>query len=59
MNNKNFFFCYNKAVSDFLKDKGVQFITVAIEPKSQKMFSLYQVDDNLQQALNEYKQQNK
>lgn len=56
MNKSDFFFVYNKRVSDFLKTKGIDFICVAIEPKSQKMFSLYHINDELQQALSEYKQ---
>ncbi|MGG3845576.1 hypothetical protein [Aeribacillus composti] len=58
MNNRNYFFCYNKNVSDFLKSKGIEFITVAIHPKTKKMFSLYKIDDILQKALNEYKEKN-
>ncbi|KZZ85643.1 hypothetical protein [Bacillus sp. SJS] len=56
MNRSNFHFVYNKNVSDFLKSKGINFICVAIEPKSQKMFSLYYINSELQQALEEYKQ---
>lgn len=56
MSKKDFHFVYNKNVSDFLKSKEIEFICVAIEPKSKKMFSLYQVDEKLQQALKEYKQ---
>ncbi|APH05854.1 hypothetical protein [Bacillus weihaiensis] len=58
MNKSDFFFVYNKRVSDFLKTKGINFICVAIEPKSQKMFSLYYINDDLQKALAEYKQLN-
>ncbi|MEC1720603.1 hypothetical protein [Schinkia azotoformans] len=53
---KNYFFCYNKKLSDFLTTKGIQFITVAKEPKSGKLFSLYFIDTKLQQAIEEYKQ---
>lgn len=52
---KNFFFCYNKKLSDFLSGRGIQFITVAQEPKSKKLFSLYQIDEQLQQAIDDYK----
>lgn len=55
-NMKNYFFCYNKKLSDFLTTKGIQFITVAKEPKSGKLFSLYFIDTKLQQAIEEYKQ---
>lgn len=56
MNNRNYFFCYNKKVSDFLKSKGIEYITVAIEPKSQRFFSLYYIDDKLKKSLQEYKE---
>jgi hypothetical protein len=55
MSKKDFHFVYNKNVSDFLKSKGINFICVAIEPKSGKMFSLYQVNSTFQSALDEYK----
>ena len=56
MNNRNYFFCYNKKVSDFLKSKGIEYITVAIEPKSKRFFSLYYIDDKLKKSLQEYKE---
>lgn len=56
MSKKDFHFVYNKKVSDFLKSKNIDFICVAIEPKSKKMFSLYHKNYELQQALEEYKQ---
>ena len=56
MNKSDFFFCYNKKLSDFITTKGIQFICVAKEPKSGKLFSLYFIDSQLQQAIDEYKQ---
>ncbi|MGE7217150.1 hypothetical protein ACQKJC_11670 [Priestia koreensis] len=56
---KNFFFCYNKRVSDYLSYKGVRYITVAQDLKTQKVFSLYLINDEFQEAMNEYKQLNK
>jgi len=53
--NKGYFFCYNKTVSDFLDKKGINFITVAKDPKTGKMFSLYEKSSALQRALDEYK----
>ncbi|WP_162837351.1 hypothetical protein [Neobacillus vireti] len=52
-----YFFCYNKAVSDFLKSKDIQLITVAQDVKTKKLFSLYHIDEEgkLQKALDEYK----
>lgn len=52
----DFFYCYNKNVSDFLRTKGVRFITVAKDLKTQKVFSLYVINKEFQAALNEYNQ---
>jgi len=56
---KNYFFCYTKRVSDFLHEKGFRFITVAKDPKTEKLFSLYEITPKLQVALAEYKSQSK
>lgn len=54
--NKNkYFFCYTKILSDYLKEKGFFPITVALEPKTKQIFSLYEVSDELSQALKSYK----
>lgn len=52
---KNYFFCYNKKVSDFLKTKEIYHITVAQDPKTKKIFSLFEITPSFQVALNEYK----
>lgn len=52
---KKYFFCYTKKVSDFLHEKGFRFITVAQDPKTKKLFSLYEITPQLQEALAEYK----
>ncbi|MCM3719172.1 DUF5659 domain-containing protein [Fictibacillus phosphorivorans] len=52
---KDFFFVYNKKVSDFLKERGHEVITIAQDLKSKKVFSLFQITPELQQALTEYK----
>lgn len=57
MNNSNFFFCYNRTVSDFLVSEGVQFITVAQDMKTKKVFALFQITEEFQVALNKYKSQ--
>lgn len=54
-----YFFCYSKRVSDHLKEKRISFITVAIDPNTHKMYSLYEITPKLQAALDEYKLQNK
>lgn len=53
--NREYFFCYNQRVSSFLKSKGIYFITVAQDLKTEKVFSLYFIDSQLQEALDEYK----
>ncbi|RFU70323.1 hypothetical protein D0469_06910 [Peribacillus saganii] len=50
-----FFYCYNKHVSDFLTSQGVNYIHIAMEPKSQKLYSLYHITDQLQESLKLYK----
>jgi hypothetical protein len=52
---KKYFFCYNKTVSDFLTTKNIQLITVAQDLKTQKVFSLDEINPTLQAALDEYK----
>jgi len=58
MKKSNYFFCYNQKVSQFLKSKGVYFITIAKDMNTNKIFSLYEINDQLQNALDEYKQIN-
>lgn len=51
----NYFFCYNKKVSDYLQSKGLKLITVAKDLKTDKIFSLYEINDEFQKALDSYK----
>jgi hypothetical protein len=55
MNNEQYFFCYNKRVSDYLIENGLNYITVAIDPRTKKMYSLYRQTDELKKLLTEYK----
>ncbi|ODG93720.1 hypothetical protein BED47_00690 [Gottfriedia luciferensis] len=50
-----YFFCHNKKVSDFIKSKGIDYITVAIDPKTRILFSLYEITLELKEVLDEYK----
>jgi hypothetical protein len=50
----DFFYCYSKQVSDYLTSLGINKITVAREPKSNRLFSLYYQSDELKQALTKY-----
>ena len=55
-----YFFCYNKSLFSWIHDvKGIDYITVAISPSSQKTFTLFEKSDQLQVALDEYKALNK
>ncbi|OLN22909.1 hypothetical protein BTO30_07125 [Domibacillus antri] len=55
MSEKDFFFFYNYKLSAFLKYKGISYITKAINPQNNKMFTMYPKTDELQSAINEYK----
>ncbi|MEM5009278.1 hypothetical protein WKH57_01025 [Niallia taxi] len=53
--NEDYFFCYNKKVSEFLQSKGFKYITVSLDLKKRKVFSLYKINLELDMALKEYK----
>lgn len=53
----DYFFCYNPKLSAYLYLKGIQYITKAIHPKSQQLFSLYECSEKLTMAINEYKKE--
>jgi len=56
---KNYFFCYNKKVSDFLYTKNIRHITVAMDIKTNKIFSLFEITPEFQNAMTEYKKLNR
>lgn len=58
-NKKKYYKCYSKPLSKFLLHKGITYIVVAIEPTNNKLYSLYECDDQLSKALTEYGQLNK
>ncbi|WP_226035642.1 hypothetical protein [Aquibacillus saliphilus] len=53
--NSDLFYCYNKRLSDHLFECGLTPLTIAINPKSKNIFSLYQKTNELQQAIDKYK----
>ncbi|MCM3394834.1 MULTISPECIES: hypothetical protein [Cytobacillus] len=55
LSRSDFFYCYNKHVSDYLTEHGIPFIHIGMEPKSQRLYSLYYINDQLQTVLNQYK----
>lgn len=54
-NKKDYFFCTNGKVSKHLSSKGIKYITLAKDMSGKKTFSLYEINDDLQKALEEYK----
>ena len=55
MNEKrDYFFCYTKGLSDHLQERGFQFITVAQDPKTKRIFSLYEITPELKSAISKY-----
>lgn len=59
MKKSNYFFCYNINVSKYMTGKGIEYITVSQDLKTKKIFSLYFVDAEFQEAMNAYKMQSK
>jgi len=56
MKNNDFFFCYNKSLFTFIKDvKGIDYITIAKNPTTNKTFSMFYKSPELQICLDEYK----
>ena len=56
MNKKGYFFAYSKQLSAFLHmDKGIEYITIAQDPKSKKLFTLFKFTKEVEDALDEYK----
>jgi len=52
-------FVYSKRLADFLiREKGLQFITYAKHPKTDRLFWVFERGDKLDEALAEYKQRN-
>lgn len=59
MNKNDFFFCYSLELSNFLRGKKIEFITIAQNPHTSKLFTLFPKSDRLNTAIQEYKQLNK
>lgn len=53
--NKDYFFCYSHQLSKFLQSKKIGYITIAKDIYTDKIFSLYPKNQELQLALDEYK----
>lgn len=57
-NNDGFYFCYNKKLSLLLGEHGYKPITVAINPSSNRRFSLYQIDEQMDQLIEQFYENN-
>lgn len=56
MNNSKYFFAYNKNVYKYLHDvKGIEYITIAQDPRTQKVFTLFENTEEVTNALREYR----
>ena len=54
---QKYFFAYNRNVFKFLHDtKGIEYITIAQDPRTQKIFTLFENTEEVTQALREYRQ---
>lgn len=58
MHKDKYFFCYSQPLYNFLKEKGYISICAGKSLSSNKIFYLFERDNNLQLIIDEYKQQN-
>lgn len=56
---KDFFYCYNYKLNNYLQSNGFKYVTRAINTDNHKVFNMYYVTDQLSNAINSYKQMNK
>ena len=54
MDNKDFFFCYNRELFLHLKSKGFKHICKGRKVSSEDIFTLYKITDELDQAIQEF-----
>ena len=52
---QEYFFCYTKRLSEYLQEMGFNYITVAQDPKTKKIFSLYPITAELHKTIQAYK----
>lgn len=55
---QDFFFCFTKKLSIFLKEEGISYIIKARSIKDNVIYTVYQKTDELQRALDKYKKIN-
>ncbi|MEH6965319.1 hypothetical protein V7195_25860 [Priestia megaterium] len=56
LTSNDFFYCYNKKLSDKIQEAGIPVITIAQNIKTGKLFSLYLKSSELQDAIDSYKE---
>ncbi|GIO22483.1 hypothetical protein [Oceanobacillus sp. J11TS1] len=59
--NEDLFYCYSRKLSDYIYEKSdpkIVPLTIAINPKSGRTFSLYSKSASLQVVLDQYKREN-
>ncbi len=56
---RDFYFCYTKSMSIYLKNSGISYIFKAKSIKNNETFTLYVKTSQLQKALDEYSSENK
>lgn len=55
MQNENVFYCYSAKVRRYLNDHNVRWFEKGINPKSERPYWKYEINDKLQEHLNSYK----
>lgn len=54
LSDRDFFFCYKKSMSMYLKEQGFHYVFKARSIKNDETFTLYQKSPQLQEALDKY-----
>lgn len=54
MKQSEFMFVYDIKLSEYLKSKGIRYITKALNFHTKKPFTLYQITSEMQNVLNEW-----
>lgn len=57
--NKDFFYCYDKNLKNYMSGLGFQYITTARSVKNNKQFWLFFVTDELQQEIDNWNERKK
>ena len=57
--NRQYFFCYNVDLADYLKQEEFEPITKALAVSTQEAFWLFEITDELDEAIQDYKSKSK